>query len=362
MRPFLLLLGGLLLLIAPLLTLARQPEPQSPYLTFVGATAEGRYLYLLPSHGGVARRLFAAPISAQVPSWSPDGRWIVFSDESQQLFRVAPTSRRWQQLTQGDGQHTQAQWSPDGAWIAFQKGLPNGQMGIYAMRPDGSQQQRLSPPERRAYSPFWSPDGAWVAYAEHVSSDNFQLYRIHPTSQQRESLRFAYHSALSWSPEGNMLVFTVRVNYSGDFEIYHLDTRTYRGTRLTGGQGVNMLPTWSPDGAWIIFASTRDAHWELYRMQPDGSQQERLTHTTKDSLNAVWSPNATWVAFASNRVGDWGVYRMRPDGSQQQYLSPTLPLTESSTPQWSPPLQKPWRAGYVLALGGLCLAGAIIRL
>ncbi len=47
-------------------------------------------------------------------------------------------------------------------------------------------------------------------------------------------------------------------------------------TRLTYG-GNNTAPGFSPDGQWIVFASSRDGDFDLYVMRPDGSDVRQLT-------------------------------------------------------------------------------------
>ena len=37
-------------------------------------------------------------------------------------------------------------------------------------------------------------------------------------------------------------------------------------------------PTWSPDGSKIAFDTLRDGNWEIYSMNPDGSNLTRLTN------------------------------------------------------------------------------------
>jgi hypothetical protein len=47
-----------------------------------------------------------------------------------------------------------------------------------------------------------------------------------------------------------------------------------RGTRspLTTGTSSNLLPSWSPDGSRVLFASNRGGSWDIYIQLADGSQ------------------------------------------------------------------------------------------
>jgi PKD repeat protein len=63
--------------------------------------------------------------------------------------------------------------------------------------------------------------------------------------------------------------------------------------------GNNWAPAWSPDGARIVFASSRDsANGDLYLMNPDGSNVSRLTYNIARSIgHTAWSPDGGRIAF-----------------------------------------------------------------
>ena len=76
----------------------------------------------------------------------------------------------------------------------------------------------------------------------------------------------------------------------------------------------------SNQGAWagtfpgengqIAFDSFRDGNFEIYVMNPDGSEQTRLTNNEAFDVVPSWSPDGQKIAFTSGRDGNAEVYVM----------------------------------------------------
>jgi TolB protein len=67
--------------------------------------------------------------------------------------------------------------------------------------------------------------------------------------------------------------------------------------RLTRDAGLEMSPTWSPDGTRVAFVSDRaGGNLDLYTVGADGSAVVRLTDTPGDEFSPAWSPDGTTIA------------------------------------------------------------------
>ena len=129
----------------------------------------------------------------------------------------------------------------------------------------------------------------------------------------------------------------------GNYEIYTMNPDGSQQTRLTHDQPADVSPTnprfdlapsWSPDGTKIAFETSRDGTArEIYVMNADGSNPTRLTHDPSFDLYPTWSPDGEKIAFVSMRTGNYDIYVMNADGSEETRLTTSGFVGE---PTWSP--------------------------
>jgi len=129
--------------------------------------------------------------------------------------------------------------------------------------------------------------------------------------------------------DGNRVAFAMRTSASEGLSIYTVDLDGSNCTRVTGpSPDVNGIkihdfdPSWAPDGAWIVFASTRGAQGngpslsrklflpqsDIWRMHPDGSGAEPMTFLTNSEINPQWMRNGE-VTMTTEKVSQ-GFYQL----------------------------------------------------
>lgn len=143
----------------------------------------------------------------------------------------------------------------------------------------------------------------------------------------------------SWSPDGTTIAFAS--SRDDNYDIYTTSGDGSGRTNLTSDPARDAFPTWSPGGERIAFASDRDGDWEIYVMNADGSGQVPITSDAGTDVHPAWSPDGTRIAFASDRAGNnFDIYSMRADGGDARRLTTTLapfPLARGNFhPAWSP--------------------------
>ncbi len=116
---------------------------------------------------------------------------------------------------------------------------------------------------------------------------------------------------VSFSPDGSQIVIsrTPDPNYYGfDLEIYKTDG-TFIQKLMNNGGGptpvINNTPSWSSDNR-IAFASNSTGQYQIYTINPDGSNLTQIT--TNGGTSPSWSSDASKIAFASDRTGNSQIY------------------------------------------------------
>jgi TolB protein len=119
----------------------------------------------------------------------------------------------------------------------------------------------------------------------------------------------------------------------GKSDIYVMDLRTRRSTRVTNGPAIDTSPSYSPDGSQIAFESDRGGSQQIYTMSADGSGIKRISFGDGNYATPVWSPRGDLIAFTKIKGNEFFIGVMRTDGSGERLLTKGY-LVEG--PTWAP--------------------------
>ena len=106
------------------------------------------------------------------------------------------------------------------------------------------------------------------------------------------------------SPDGQSLVYCAMRN--NNYDVYKININGGEEMRLTDADGLDDGPEYSYDGQWIYFNSHRTGRMHLYRMRPDGSNQEQLTNDAYDNWFGHPSPDGktlVYIAYLEDQKG-----------------------------------------------------------
>ena len=117
--------------------------------------------------GSDLRILTDGPSNYGFPSWSGDGRHIVYRDATRErsaILVLDVTSGRSRTILEGPAHYNFTTWSPTDDRIAFTADLDDRDSDIYTVRADGSNLTRLTRSPGHDAHQSWSPDGQWIAF------------------------------------------------------------------------------------------------------------------------------------------------------------------------------------------------------
>jgi TolB protein len=111
------------------------------------------------------------------------------------------------------------------------------------------------------------------------------------------------------------------VERSGNSDIFVMDLKNHATTRLTADPAIDTSPSFSPDGARIVFNSDRSGSPQLYIMGADGSNPRRISFGEGRYTTPVWSPTGEFIAFTKQTGGEFHIGLMKPDGTGEVILT-----------------------------------------
>jgi TolB protein len=132
----------------------------------------------------------------------------------------------------------------------------------------------------------------------------------------------------------------------GNYELYVMNPDGTDIRNLTSHPASDTAPVPSPDGRRIAFQSNRDGNNDIYILDLESGAQTNLTKNAANDLSPTWSPDGSSIAFVSDRDailldearGLWtnDIYIMEADGSDPRRLTADNLTNGYGGLAWSP--------------------------
>lgn len=292
----------------------------------------------------------------QFAGWSPDGRTAIVGrgwqsdenaawEEQHKTFRFTPQGWLYDtylvDFATGGAENVTAVervsfynagvffWPRDSSKLGFTP-LIDGNSKPFRMDRDGRNKIDLTKNSQGfAYGFSSSPDGKRISYHE-----NYQVYLADADGSNRIHVRTGHPFVFvpTWSPDGQWLLFVSGEHYDCHPHVVKADGSGLKKIADRGGYrgvvefldvpdfhgGSSDVPVWSSDGRAVYYTAKVGDNVELFRVGLDGAT-EQLTRSPAGTLHyhPKPSPDGKWLLYGSKRDGVRNLYVMSLDDRRE---------------------------------------------
>ncbi|RMG55189.1 MAG: Tol-Pal system beta propeller repeat protein TolB [Gammaproteobacteria bacterium] len=260
------------------------------YVVVKGQGKQRSYaLQVADADGHNPRTVYRSSQPIMSPAWSPDNRrlaYVSFEGNHAAVWEQELATGKRRKLSSHPGINGAPAWSPDGRRLALTLSK-DGNPEIYVLDLGTGGLQRITRNRAIDTEPAWSHDGSALYFTSDRSGAP-QIYRkpLAGGPAVRLTWEGRYNASADPGPGDEMLALVHQVER--DFRIAVLDRRTGLLQVLTDGR-LDESPSFSPNGAMIIYATEERGRGVLAAVSSDGRVRQVLRLQEGEVREPAWS-------------------------------------------------------------------------
>ena len=262
------------------------------YVTEMQVNGRSRYsLYVADADGYNPIPILHSPSPVMSPSWSPDGKrlaYVSFERRRSEIYIHELATRQRDLVASSHGLNSAPAWSPDGQRLALVLSK-DGNPEIYILNIKDKMLQRVTNNPAIDTEPGWMPDGNRLVFTSDRGGKP-QIYQVSigdGGKPRRLTFEGDYNAHGVVSPDGRSLVMVHGQDNRFRIAVQDLSNNNLRiltETRL------DESPSFSPNGAIIVYATEVGNRGVLAMVSLDGAVRQRLTQAAGDAREPAWGP------------------------------------------------------------------------
>ena len=248
-------------------------------------------LQVSDSDGHNARTIVQSTEPILSPAWSPDGQrlaYVSFEGRNSAIYLQDLATGWREKIIHGKGINSSPTFSGDGKKLAVTLSR-DGNPEIYLYDLKGKSLTRVTRHGAIDTEPAWAPDGGGLVFTSD-RGDGPQIYHLDLADNSIKRITYnmgRYNTRARYSPDGRKLVLVNGVQ--GVYRIVLLDLRTKIYEAVTIGE-LDESPSFSPNGAMIIYATVTKDGSQLAAVSADGFTKQKLVAQRGEVREPVWGP------------------------------------------------------------------------
>ena len=332
-------------------------SPDGKYIAFTGQYDGNTEVFVIPSAGGIPRRLtYTATLNRDdlgdrmgpnniVIGWTPDSKHILFrtrqftfNDFTGQLMTVPAEGGEAVEIPIKNGGF--ASYSPDGkklaynyvfrefrTWKRYQGGMADD-IRIYDF--DTHQSQKITDEIRQDIIPMWSADRNKIYFISD-RDDIMNLYVYNLSDKTTRQLTFNKDYDIKFPALGGD-----QIVYEQGGILYKFDTRTEKASPIPVEIDNDQnwaRPEWkdvsgqisrmdvAPNGERVVVAARGD----IFTLPAKSGITYNLTNSSNaNDRNPQWSPDGKWIAYISDKNGEFNIWLRDAFTGEEKMLTKDL--------------------------------------